>query len=299
MRLVPQARRIGRGALLALALMVMLAGCRSAEKRSGAPAPAGPPPEYGKIVRVHNERAARLAKLWARGSAVITWIEEDGTKRVEQGEGHFQVVQPSNVALSIGKLGEVLFWLGCDDQLAWAIWTRDDKRAMVGPHSANTRARLAEVGIAASPRDLIRLAGLAPLPESHAGTAPARAPDGTIRFDIDLGPAEGAWRYWLAPDSLLAKRIALLDSPLGAEIVTSSLDVYLPVTLRREGGFFPTAPSRLRIRHEPSGSSASLTLESMNDGGGPRLAPANFVLASLLDAYNVSRIIELHSPEGQ
>ncbi len=274
-------------------VLSLSAGCRSQGERPQTRAPSKPPPPYTEIATAHNERVARLVRLWARGSAVITWVDDTGRTRSEQGEGHFQVIQPSRMALSIGKLGEVLFWLGCDEDRAWAIWTRDDKRAIVGPHSAETRLALARLGIAAAPRDLIRLAGLAPLPDGPPASGPEWADESLVRFDIELGPADGAWRYWFDPISMLPRRVALLDAPGADVLVTASLDVYAPVTLRNEGGFFPHAPTRLRIRHEPSGSVASLTLESMNDGGGPRLAPANFDLGALLRAYNVTDIAVL------
>jgi hypothetical protein len=155
-----------------------------------AGAPGGP--TYRMLANAQNARAARLGKLWARATVSIDYRDSEGRKRWEQGEGHFQVIQPSKLALSVGKLGEVFLWIGCDEERYWLIDTKGAKAAYVGRHELVTRGKIEALGLPVPPRDLIALAGMSPV----AGTA--------FSFSSNLAAHRWSVGRWTLHDPLAA-----------------------------------------------------------------------------------------------
>ena len=276
---------------------VMLAGCQGTKQASVAEArtPNRPLPPYGDIVRQYNDRTDRLTRLWARAVVSITFTNERGERRNEQGEGHLQMIQPSRMALSIGKVGEVLAWIGCDEERYWLIEPKESKRAYVGRHSQITPEKIARLGIPAAPRDMIRLVGVTPLPQPTPGIIYGWAPGGeTVLVEETVG--RQIWRSEIHEVQMRPVKIELLDAADRSILVSASLEDYEAVTLRGVGGYFPRTASRITASQPNDGSQMRVSLAGMNDGGGSRLSDDNFSFEALIEALGVSDVVDLDAP---
>ena len=141
----------------ACALAVVLAGCKAKKAMPPLERVQRPAPLLEDVRASVNARAEKLQRVWARAVTSIAWTQPDGTRRSEQGEGFFQLMQPSNLALDIGKVGEVVIWAGCDASRYWVIRRGDEKTAIVGRHDGPGSDRLMEEGLPATPLDMIEL----------------------------------------------------------------------------------------------------------------------------------------------
>jgi hypothetical protein len=77
----------------------------------------------------------RVTSLWARASAVIEGEDAEGRDLRERAEGHFQIIPPDQIALSLGKVGNTNLYFGSDDTFYWWFDMIDSERkiATVGP----------------------------------------------------------------------------------------------------------------------------------------------------------------------
>ncbi len=266
---------------------------RASDSSTAPPADTVPrpdPPAYDDIARRYNERADRLTRVWARATVQLSWTDERGRRRDEQGEGHLQLIQPSSLALSVGKLGEVLFWLGCDDERYWLFERGDADRAAIGRHANVGLECSRALGAPVHPLDLIEVLGVTPLPVSDSGVGPspgrtAWSSDG--RWLVVEAPARTTVRRLLLdPATLVPTGIELSDPrDAGGPLVRAVLEDFGPVTLAGVGGFFPQMPTRIEVRSAQGDDRAVLHLSDMSDGRrNNRLSPDVFDFAALRDA---------------
>lgn len=258
-----------------------------------------PPPAYAEIAKTYNERTKRLQRLWCRAVVSVDFTDDEGKRRWEQGEGHFQVVQPSRMALSAGKLGEVMLWIGCDAERYWFIDAKESDRAWVGRHTGVTREKIERLGMPAAPRDLLALAGITPLP------TPALDPkrDPQVKWSADrktlsfeLTRAGARWRYFVNARNYEPSRIEVVDSASGESVLSATLENYGNVSLRGDGSLPPRVATRMRCLHHPSGSTLGLGIADMSDGGKPggqRLAPDNFNFDVLRDRLGIKDVVDV------
>lgn len=286
-------------ALLAtLAAALCLSACDKTRqpREIAAPETTAPTPAYSEIAEAYNARVARLDRVWARAVVSTTYRDEEGTRRSEQGEGHFQFIAPASLALSVGKLGETYLWVGSDTERYWLLDPKESKAGIVGRHDLLTDVTLDRLGLPAAPLDLIRIATITPMPLSPS--PPARvawSSDGDMLV-VDLPGARGTWRYWLEPREYLPQVIELIGEDGEEVVLTALLERYERVTIRGEGGFYPQMPARVRITHRPSGSTLSMTLTSLVDGGGNRLAPEAFDLEALVALFGITDLRNADAP---
>jgi len=274
-----------------LVLPLALGACESKPKAREIAAPAAesvPTPSYAEIAGIYNARVARLDRVWARAVVSTTYRDEDGTRRSEQGEGHFQFIAPSNLALSIGKLGETYLWVGSDAQRYWLLEPRESKAGIVGRHDRLTDQTLDRLGLPAAPLDLIRIVTVSPMPANP--DPPARVAWSTEgdMLVVDFRSARGVWRYWLEPREMLPRVIELLSDDGETVVLSALLERYERVTIRGEGGLYPQMPARVRITHHPTASTLSMSLDGLVDGGGSRLAPEAFDLEALVELFAIT-----------
>jgi len=284
-------RTIGTVALALLACT--LTACKTSPTGSPSPAAAGPPPSYPEIADRFNERADRLGRIWANATAQFSYLDEQGDRHNEQGEGHLQLITPDRFALSIGKISEVLFWLGCDADRYWFFEMYEGNRVSIGRHRNIGSPCNRDLGLPANPIDIIDLLGVTPLPIDAPGETSWSTNGKWLVVDA---PGRATWRrLFLDPETLLPQRVELYDpTDTSAPIVFSSIELYESVTLEGVGGFFPKAPSRLQIDHEQSGTSIRLFLHNMNDGKTRgRLSDAVFTFESLVEAFGPEEITVL------
>lgn len=258
-----------------------------------------PPPTYAEVAAEYNARTERLSRVWGRAVVSVDFTDEEGNRRWEQGEGHFQVIQPSKMALSAGKLGEVMLWIGCDPNRYWFIDAKESRRAWIGKHSAATRKKIESLGMPAAPRDLLALTGVTPLPKppSDKRKHPAvRWTENRRSLVFDLERDGALWRYYLNPKTYEPSRIEVVDSASGEPILSATLDNYANVSIRGEGSIPPRMASRMRCLHHASGSTLGLTIADMVDGGSNKLREPNFDFEALKNLLGIRDVVDLDAP---
>lgn len=279
-----------RAALAGLLLLLLAAGCRTG---SGARAldPDRPTPDYATIAEAYNARADRLGRLWSRAVVQVRYLDEDGKRRGVQGEGHLQVIQPDRLALSAGKLGETLFWLGGDADRFWAFELGDASRASVGRHENVGRPCARPLSAPVHPLEALDLLGVTALPAEPSPVA--WSVDGRLLV-VEVPGRFGAQRIFLDPRDFLPVRIELLDPRNGAAAIVATLEQHERVSLEGSPGYNPRVATRIVIEHPGSESEVRLSLSDMTDGSERgRLADAVFTFESLLRAFRPDEIVVL------
>lgn len=281
--------------MLALLVLLLTLGCKSTTSTSDTPR-TDPPPTYEQIAETYNARAERLDRLWARAVVQVRYLDEDGDRRSVQGEGHLQLIQPSRLALSAGKLGETLFWLGGDAERFWVFELGDASRASVGRHENVGRPCAQALAAPVHPLEAIDLLGVVPLPEASEGViqpAVAWSEDGRA-IVVEILGRFGPMRLFLTPVEMLPVRIELLDPSTSAPAVVATLEDHERIDLSGSPGFNPRVATRVVITHPDSESEIRLSLSDMNDGSGRgRLADAAFTFETLLRAYRPDEVLVL------
>ncbi len=283
------------------ALVACLAALPACEEQQAKPALVirKPAPPYAATAAAYNADIGPLDTLWCRATTQLRYTDADGDKRIEQGEGHLQVVRPDKVALSIGPVGEIFFWLGCDDKRYWWMeLTGDERRAYVGLHDGPARAAASGgsgpggmVG-SVSPRSVARVLAIVPLPE-NAGTA-EWTPDGKqviLTSAIEGDSAGTRQRVWMDPHKLFATRVQLVG-PSGKAELSAELSEERFVTVKNGTGAMPAVAGKVFVSHPASHTEIRLFLDGL-EAGGPRIKPAAFNFEQLCKVLRVSRVIDL------
>ncbi|UCD76351.1 MAG: hypothetical protein JSV91_05385 [Phycisphaerales bacterium] len=222
-------------------------------------------PDYAQLAQTHNRRVGRLQKLYSRGVVEIRWEDEAG-RHFEQGNVQLWLSLPRQTALRVEKLGDVLLWLGSNDQGYWLFdmipdetvlyWGRHDEES--GPQS--------DSAIALKPLALLDLMGLSPLPPAEQDDSEPPPP---VHFDeehdgweIAARGAGGLMRICFDRESLLPKRVESLDAE-GRIVAASGLRRYARVEM--EGSLsvnWPQLPTLADIDLTEGENSLRLALES-------------------------------------
>jgi hypothetical protein len=251
-------------------------GCQlfpRAESRSSMPAPT-----YQQLQAAHNERIAGLNRLYAQGVIEIRWKDDRGA-HFEQGDLELWLQLPTHTALRVDKLGEVLLWLGSNDQRWWLfdLTNSNDRPLYLGEHGEPIRTT-GPAAISIRPLALVNLLGLCPLPDysstpaqtlpavqhvplpqaakSTSGGARSRTPKKAWMIDLPAGKAMDAasdnelanattaaaehFRTYF-DDSLLPVRVEILNAR-GDVTFSSSLGRYSSTQFR---GLSPLASPKM------------------------------------------------------
>lgn len=280
-------------AIGALFLVSMLGACATNKGSNAGVARSDPPPTYAEVATKHNARAARLTRLWANATVQFSYLDEEGDRHSEQGEGHLQFRAPDEFALSVGKISEVLFWIGSDHERFWFFQLYEGSRASIGRHDNLGKPCSRGLGLPASPADIIDLLGITPLPEDAPG-ATSWSLNG--KYLVVDAPGRLAWRrLFLDPKTSLPVRIELYDpDDTEAPVVIATIEENDRVELEGVGGFMPRAPSRVQIDHPASETSIRLFLHNLNDGKtNGRLPDEAFDFRTLVEAFAPKEIVVL------
>lgn len=284
-----------RCAVIALSIgVIALCGCAD-KPRSEAAAPSVPqsaPPEtYEDIAERLNARAERLDRLWARAVVAIKYRDADNRRRTEQGEGHFQFLAPSQLALSVGKLGEIIAWLGCDSTRFWFFERGDADRLTVSRHENVGRPCSRPGAVPCNPLDIIDLLGVTPIPAK--GGRVAWAADGR-RIVVEIPARTGRRLITLEPGSSEPARIVLMPPTGPTPLLVAELTDYTNVAITGSGAISPRAPGRAVITLPETGEEIRIAFYDASDGTvAGRLNPDAFDVDFLVDAFQPKSIYVL------
>lgn len=293
-----------RAAALLLAIATgVLSGCTSPKPiEPGVPVASNviPGPPYAEVAAKYNANAVYLHQLFAPVTVRLRYDDKDGKEHNEQGEGRLQIVQPAHMAMSIGKVGEVFFWLGSDSQRYWWIDLSGKPRQMfVGVHDNYAASAARRIGVVVAPLDLVRLLGIVQLPEGAAGQTQMSADGKSIGIVTNLdgpggpGGVGGRQRTWVDPLTFVPTKIELFNAKGECELVA---DLSAPEGVDVKGtAFRPRMNTRIKIAHAASRSQITLDLSDMQDGSG-RMVPEAFEAATLAKQLRVDKIYDLDAP---
>ena len=239
--------------VVAAAVTLLLAGCGSTPKQS-APGPLvarpGPAPSIDAVVKAQNQRVDGLSTLWARHTLRVSGKLANAKLDKEEAEGHFQLILPRKVAITVTKVGETYFYLGSNDDLYWWLDLTEAKRGYFGRHALATTTTVDRFGIPVHPLDLIELMAITPIDEAllrkpGAVSAPKWSSDGQLLW-YDAPARDATKRVLVDPKSLLPAFVELLDKN-GKVIVRAELSNYLDIPSRSKPPARPRIPTRVTI----------------------------------------------------
>jgi len=272
--------------------MLIATGCAT-----GPTSPADRPLNllaYHELAAQHDKNLARINQLWARAVVELHWKDEQG-KHFEQGDGNLMVVLPNRVALSIGKLGNTMLWVGSDNNRYWLFDLRDEPHVYVGSHAAADHRNPLNLPIPVRPLDLIQLTGLVPITPPPPGATP--------KVDWDEGcyliePPGQQRRLWLDPQTARSTRIELLTAA-GQSRVVCRLSRWRRMTLDGIApGGFPWVATRMEIQLIGEDATVTLFLSEPTDGRADnRIKPRAFSLDHLTQVFKPRRYVDLDAQE--
>ncbi len=251
-----------------------------------------------RVRAVYESRAASLDRLWARVVFELKFRDAEGVARSEQGEGHLQFREPGRLALTLGKVGQRVLYLGCDPDRFWFIDMTDGGRAHVGRNANVGKPCMEETGLPANPADVLWMLGVSRLPEGAVG----RVGGGAGEARILATTPTGRLRITAAVETGEPSRIELLPSAadegsawVGVPTIVASLSEYTSVDLRAGG-----APARVphKIVMEARASEMTLTLWIFDPVRGTerQLPPEAFDVEFLIETLAPARLRRLDAP---
>ena len=281
---------------LGACVVVMLAwvsGC-SVEPKIGDTGGRGSgedPPAYSAIARAWNERVDGLDRLWARAVVRVEGNDAAGKRLSEQAEGHLQIVQPDDLALSLGKVGETRLHLGSDGERYWWLDSIDPDHAvaLVGRHDQVTLEKAAALGLPVHPLDLIELLGITELPAK--GRSVGGSKDGKLAvFNV---PARWGSRWvWVDPATFEPRKIALADEDLNV-LAEAELEKYAIVRIDGDATRHPEVATRVIVRTPAFDGFVRMTLYEPRNRS---ISAKAFDLGSLLKRYGIEEQIDVDDP---
>ncbi len=209
----------------AMASLVVVASCKSPGRPDEAARPAQTP-TFQELAQAHNSRVKQLQKVYADGVIEIRWTDQEG-RHFEQGDMEMWLSLPWLTALRVEKLGEVLLWLGSDQERYWLFdMTGQEKVLYVGSHDDSLTVAGA---LSIRPLAMLDLMGLSPLAQG-ADPPPAVDYDPKDRtWVVPIAGRAGPLRMYFNVQSLLPVRVEALAAD-GAISMSSTLQQYESVS---------------------------------------------------------------------
>jgi hypothetical protein len=227
-------------------LLLVLGGCAGQVKPPAEPLPPPDAATVAAIVEAHNERVALLDRTYSSGVLEYRWVDDRGDRHAEpQVNARLWLDLPRHTALRAEKLGDVLFWLGSDDERYWMFdLVRTPSTLLVGAHEASG-AR--PPGLLVPPLALVDLIGLTPLPAPETLSARTVIRDGEERIVLEGPGAGGPMRLFIVPGRDVPDRVEVLDAE-GRPVLEASLVEYASVLLPGRSRIgLPRMPGRIDI----------------------------------------------------
>jgi hypothetical protein len=266
-------------------------GCKSSQSTTAAPEI----PTYATLVTKYNKKINGLDRVWSRAVVEVTWKDGDAD-RFEQGEGLFIVEQPSNTALTVGKLGNIVLWAGSNTDSSWLLDLKEGDSTAYTIHNANIgNAAAKPLPVAVKPNDMIKLVGITKLDPNNPPSDPQVEwvdDDNAKGFLIE--PPGTNTRILIDPVTYLATRVEVLDAN-GHAVIDSHLSK--PESVDQKGSFFgggATMNSRIEIFVPTKKDKVVLYLSDLSSGADEkRITDDLFSPSDILGTYKPSKTVEL------
>lgn len=249
-------------------------------------------PTYAEVYAKAEERVGALDRFWAIAVVGLRYRDAEGEARREQGEGHLQVVRPSHVALTIGKLGETYLLLGCDAERFWWIERLETRRAYVGGQEGARNLALERVGVPVLPTDVLVLADMVRWPEPGSGYAGrvVRADEAGL-LAVEFEESGRVRRVTLTRNVFDPVGVELFAED-GALVARSELSQHQRVDNRIEPLLAQRVPSRINIDVPSAESRIELNLSRMEISE-RRPKALVFDLDELIERFGIDEVIRL------
>lgn len=274
---------------------VLLSACKASPKPI-APEDLAPLPTYEEVYAQAEARVGALDRFWARTSVGLNYKDAEGDRHYQQGEGHLQFVRPSQVALTIGKLGETYLLLGCDDEQFWWIERIEERRAFVGDQRRARRLAIERVGVPVLPTDILLLADLVPWPAPGEGVARVVEADREGMSPAEVFAVEfeelGRTRRVYLTRTVFDPVGVDLYAPSGRLVAKSSLSMHERVLNRIDPLRHQRVPTRVEIDVPSAESRIELNMSGMEISD-RRPKPIVFDLDELLRRFQIDEVIQL------
>lgn len=186
---------------------------------------------YPELARRYNKAVEPLGTLRATTGIEIEWYEvkENGDRRYrsESGDGKLIRRRPSDVAMTVEKLGRIYLWAGSNAESYWLFDRVDDETAYIGSYDKMQSAGRRPFPMPVRPDTVPWLLGLEPMPYDEA--APVEWPEVRLyegQYYVDV-PGMRA-RMLIDPQTYRPTRVDLTD-PAGFSVLTAKLEGNFPV----------------------------------------------------------------------
>ena len=284
-------------ALICLSVGSSLSGCRSAGTTGHEPGAerATELPTYERLYEGAERRVGTLDRLWAVAVVGLRYTDEDGERRRDQGEGHFQMVRPSELALFVGKLGEPYLILGSNESQYWWIERLDTPVATVGVRSEAQALSMESIGVPVLPSDLLLAMDVQHWPEPGAARASGLDPsvvwsslegvDVSRTVVVELRDAERIRRVHVDAFTLDPVAVEVMSAS-GEVIAFSRLSEHAPVANRIGSAIEPRIPMRIEVDVPAAEARIELSLQRA-EMSNRRPKPVVFDLDELLERFRV------------
>jgi len=285
-------------ATIILTGLLMIPGCQPAQPISrdvSQPEPVTHDallPTYAELIERYNATARPLTKVWAVARVDLDWLDENGKRKSEHGDGRFMYIAPDQVALEIQEFGKG-FWAGGDGEQYWLFELQDQKTLYVGRFDQLNQRNDDAFPLPVKPTDLLYVLGLVPIDPTKQPEAPAVE---WVAGHYLVEPPGLGIRMLLHPDTARPARVDLLDQA-GESAVKCLLSE--PVELERSDGSpdsgKPILPSFVEVYVLGQDARMTLRLKSPTTDG-RRIKDTHFNLGLLTDVYKPNRTVDLDAP---
>lgn len=279
-----------RFAVLCVCMLAPLVGCKSSGGSRGGASKQSKLVDPAPLVERFNSRTGRITSLWARASAVIEGEDAQGRDLRERAEGHFQIIPPDRVAMSLGKVGNTNLYFGSDDTFYWwfDMIDGDRKVATIGRHEFITPDKIDALGLPIDPLNLIDTLGITPLPENMGSIVARRGSEaGTVVLSAPT--RRGVRRYTIDEETAEPSRVELIG-PGGVSVLDVALSRYRLMKKLDPDEAPLRVPGRVVVRMD--GFNGEIRFD-LNEPERKNIRAVAFRVDQLIEAYGITALVDL------
>lgn len=269
--------------------LAFLTGCPPKD-RTPAPAALVPDLSTSEIREAYNNRVAAIERMRAQAVVEVGWVDEKDKSHWQQGDGPLIIRKPHDLALAIGKLGNVMFWLGRNADRYWFFELNPPDNqppiAYVGQIDELDQLRPNQLPLPIRPDQLIDFLGITNLPDDfEVVPAAGQGPGVYLLREHDIPGASR--RYWWLDEKLRPTRIGFIGTD-GEVVAEAALSAYKPLPLAGSPpGAWPDVATRIEIKLPANRANVLLNLSDLTTEKS-KFSDAQF---------DFDRLVRAHTPQ--